>query len=79
MSVSRTAVTQREWEDLANLDPLFAILTDKSKQFGRWSREEFFASGQQEIDALKQQLAAIQAQLNQGSNLSNFFNWVPGQ
>jgi SAM-dependent methyltransferase len=63
MSVSRTAVTQREWEDLANLDPLFAILTDKSKQFGRWSREEFFASGQQEIDALMES-----CQLGPGNN-----------
>jgi SAM-dependent methyltransferase len=63
MSVARTAATQREWEDLANLDPLFAILTDKSKQFGRWSREEFFASGQKEIDALMES-----CQLTPGNN-----------
>jgi SAM-dependent methyltransferase len=52
MPVSKTVATQREWEDLANLDPLFAILSDKSKQFGKWSQEEFFVSGQQEIDIL---------------------------
>lgn len=39
-------------KDLAHLDPLFAILSDKRKQFGKWDREEFFASGQQEIDVL---------------------------
>ncbi len=48
----RTEVTQREWEDLARLDPLWAILSDNAKQFGRWDQEEFFASGQLEIDAL---------------------------
>jgi SAM-dependent methyltransferase len=52
MHISKTSVTQNEWEDLAHLDPLFAILTDKSKQFGKWSGEEFFASGQREIDIL---------------------------
>lgn len=49
---SRTTSTRREWEDLAHLDPLWAILTDKKKQFGRWQPEEFFASGRKEISAL---------------------------
>lgn len=50
--VSRTAVTQREWEDLARLDPLWTVLSDNRKQFGKWDREEFFPSGQREIDVL---------------------------
>jgi ubiquinone/menaquinone biosynthesis C-methylase UbiE len=50
----QSAATQREWEDLAELDPLWAILTNDQKQFGRWNVEEFFASGQREIDALMQ-------------------------
>jgi len=52
MSTSRVAAAQREWEDLAHLDPLWAILTVKEKQFGKWDRDEFFCSGQAEIDAL---------------------------
>ncbi|MGA8622329.1 MAG: methyltransferase domain-containing protein [Candidatus Sulfotelmatobacter sp.] len=52
MSISKTVATQREWEDLAHLDPLWAILSDNRKQFGRWDWEEFFASGQREIDIL---------------------------
>ena len=52
MSVTRTVVTRREWEDLARLDPFWAILSDNSKQFGKWDREEFFASGRQEIETL---------------------------
>ena len=54
MSTSRVAAPQREWEDLAHLDPLWAILTIKDKQFGKWDREEFFNSGQAEIDTLMQ-------------------------
>jgi len=52
MPVSRVAEPMREWEDLARLDPLWAILTEKGKQFGGWDRSEFFASGKREIDAL---------------------------
>jgi 2-polyprenyl-3-methyl-5-hydroxy-6-metoxy-1,4-benzoquinol methylase len=50
--MSRVSAVKREWEDLAHLDPLWAILTDKRKQFGKWDREEFFATGQVEIDTL---------------------------
>lgn len=53
-AVPKSVATQREWEDLAELDPLWAILSDNQKQFGRWDLEEFFASGQREIDALMQ-------------------------
>jgi ubiquinone/menaquinone biosynthesis C-methylase UbiE len=47
-------IHRREWEELAKLDPLFAILTEKGKQFGKWDREEFFASGRKEINELMQ-------------------------
>lgn len=43
---------QQQWEELAQLDPLFAILTEKEKQYGKWDEEEFFASGRAEIDRL---------------------------
>lgn len=52
LTKSKMAVTQGEWEDLARLDPLWAVLSDNAMQFGRWDRAEFFASGQREIDAL---------------------------
>jgi SAM-dependent methyltransferase len=51
---SPTAQTRSEWEDLAQLDPLWAILTDKERQFGAWNIQGFFASGQSEIDELMQ-------------------------
>lgn len=52
MSTSVSTTHRREWQELARLDPLFAILTVKEKQFGKWDREEVFASGQVEIDSL---------------------------
>jgi SAM-dependent methyltransferase len=52
MSTLRMGTHRREWEELAQLDPLFAILTEAGKQFGKWDREEFFTSGRVEIDAL---------------------------
>lgn len=40
---------QRDWDELAALDPLWAILSDPDKRFGRWDLETFFASGAEEI------------------------------
>jgi SAM-dependent methyltransferase len=38
-----------EWDDLARLDPLWAILTDPEHRHGRWELDSFFASGESEI------------------------------
>jgi SAM-dependent methyltransferase len=40
---------QKQWEQLASEDPLWAILTDPSKKNRRWEPSEFFASGRAEI------------------------------
>lgn len=40
---------QRDWEDLARVDPLWAICSDPKKQHGKWDIEEFFKSGQIDI------------------------------
>jgi len=40
---------QQDWEDLATVDPLWAILSDPSKRFRHWERDEFFETGAQEI------------------------------
>ena len=42
--------TLGDWEYLAKKDPLWAILSEPSKTGGRWNVDEFFASGQHEID-----------------------------
>ncbi len=40
---------KRNWEDLADVDPLWAILSDSRRQHGGWNLDEFFQSGEQEI------------------------------
>jgi len=43
---------QRDWEDLGDLDPCWAILACPGRRFGRWDLDEFFRSGEQEIAGL---------------------------
>jgi SAM-dependent methyltransferase len=47
-----------EWQELAELDPLWAIASSPEKRFGRWEREEFFATGERDVAPI---LARVQA------------------
>lgn len=49
---------RRVWERLGDDDPLWAVLSDPRKRGGRWQVDEFFATGQLEIET---QLAAAAA------------------
>jgi ubiquinone/menaquinone biosynthesis C-methylase UbiE len=50
---------QRNWEGLAQADPLWAICTDPSKRNSQWTKEDFFATGRKEIDAVLGYAASI--------------------
>lgn len=41
---------RRDWEELAAVDPLWAILAAPEARGGRWQLDAFFASGEAEID-----------------------------
>jgi SAM-dependent methyltransferase len=43
---------RRDWEDLSALDPYWAVLSDPSRRFGGWSRDELLASGVSVVDAI---------------------------
>lgn len=43
---------QRNWEGLAQADPLWAICTDPRKRNSQWTREDFFATGRKEIETV---------------------------
>jgi len=47
---SGQAQHQEDWDALARLDPLFAIRADKGKRGGRWTLEDFLATGRDEIE-----------------------------
>jgi ubiquinone/menaquinone biosynthesis C-methylase UbiE len=50
---------QRTWEGLAQQDPLWAICTDPAKQNKQWSREEFFATGKNEVEVVLRCVASL--------------------
>lgn len=39
-----------KWNELCQYDPLWAILTDENKKDGKWDKNEFFKTGEHEID-----------------------------
>ena len=50
---------QRNWEGLAQADPLWAICTDPRKCNRQWTQEEFFATGRKEIETVLGYAASI--------------------
>jgi SAM-dependent methyltransferase len=60
---------RRDWEDLAALDPMWAILGDPALRYGRWDPVEFFASGERELAAVLAQAAEIGLPQSFGSAL----------
>src|SRR5260370_40314981 len=53
-----TRRNRQAWEDWAELDPMWSILTEPGMRGRGWSTEEFFQSGRQAVDALLAQAAA---------------------
>ena len=43
---------EQDWNDLAALDPFWAIMSDARRKRGGWDREAFFATGEAEVEAL---------------------------
>jgi ubiquinone/menaquinone biosynthesis C-methylase UbiE len=43
---------RQQWEELGELDPLWGILSDPARQYGKWNIEEFFRTGEEEIQSL---------------------------
>lgn len=52
MSGDELADLRRDWEELADSDPLWAILSEPAKRGRRWSLEEFLETGRRDVDAL---------------------------
>ncbi|MGZ4895837.1 MAG: class I SAM-dependent methyltransferase [Candidatus Angelobacter sp.] len=44
----------RDWEEMAAIDPLWAIMSSPEKRFRNWELEEFLSTGQEEISSLMQ-------------------------
>jgi SAM-dependent methyltransferase len=50
---------KEDWEDLAITDALWAILSNPEKKFGRWSVDDFFASGASEIRRIMERAVSL--------------------
>jgi ubiquinone/menaquinone biosynthesis C-methylase UbiE len=50
---------EQEWNELAELDPYWAILTASGKRFGGWDSDEFFATGPPEVAGLMNHAAQL--------------------
>jgi 2-polyprenyl-3-methyl-5-hydroxy-6-metoxy-1,4-benzoquinol methylase len=49
---------RQDWDDLAELDPLWAIASDPGRAFNEWTHDEFFATGKRYVDDA---LSAVEA------------------
>ena len=49
----------RDWEDMAALDPMWAVLSEPERRNGRWSPEEFFSTGADETARLRGKLLGL--------------------
>jgi SAM-dependent methyltransferase len=64
-STIKIAREGERWEEMANQDPLWAILSYSEGKYGRWTHERFFASGADRVDAF----------LTHGSALDRPLRW----
>jgi SAM-dependent methyltransferase len=60
---------RRDWDDMGDLDPLWAILSYDDKRSGRWDVDEFFASGRTEIDGLMERAGELAHPRSRGAAL----------
>lgn len=51
--------SKKHWDELAKLDPCWAILSDSDKRFGKWDLNEFFCTGEQEVLQLIESAAKL--------------------
>lgn len=70
MSSLRTL--QKNWEGLAQRDPLAAICTDPRKRGGRWMHDEFFETGRQEVRTVFKYLQSLRISVDKTSPALDF-------
>jgi ubiquinone/menaquinone biosynthesis C-methylase UbiE len=53
------AAQRRDWDELAELDPYWAVCTTPGRRFGGWDADEFFATGEREAAAVLDAAGAL--------------------
>jgi SAM-dependent methyltransferase len=60
---------QRHWDEFGRRDPYWAILTDPAKQGNKWDLDEFFETGEREVDDVLAWVASLGMTLRRGRAL----------
>jgi ubiquinone/menaquinone biosynthesis C-methylase UbiE len=63
---------QRNWEGFAQVDPLWAVLTDPEKEDRRWETSDFFATGKREIETVLRYLESLNINLHVAGSALDF-------
>lgn len=59
----------REWNEIADIDPMWAILSRPDKKHSKWTVEEFYVTGREEIDEAIALVESFGVELNWSSAL----------
>jgi SAM-dependent methyltransferase len=68
---------RRDWQELAELDPYWAALTDESKRAGAWDPADFARSGSEEVERLLEHAPTLGAPAGRDAALD--FGCGPGR
>jgi SAM-dependent methyltransferase len=60
---------QRDWDDLAKIDPMWAICSDPAMQHGKWNADDFFETGRRQIQQTLTALNDLDATPDKGTAL----------
>jgi ubiquinone/menaquinone biosynthesis C-methylase UbiE len=63
---------QRNWEGLAQADPLWSICTDPANLDRQWTLDEFFATGKKEVDVVLQYVERMGISIDRASPVLDF-------
>lgn len=64
-----TTKTGQAWDELARTDPLWAILSKRGMRGGRWPVEEFFRTGEEELEGVLAEARRLDRPRRYGSAL----------
>lgn len=60
---------KNSWISLGRSDPLWAILTDSQKKHGKWNKENFFKTGDEEIKSVMQYIEQLEINITRRKSL----------
>ncbi|HEY3768608.1 MAG TPA: class I SAM-dependent methyltransferase [Candidatus Angelobacter sp.] len=63
---------QSRWEDFARTDPMWSVCSDPEKRNRKWTREEFFATGRNEIKVVLECAAGLGLKLDWNAPVLDF-------